>query len=260
MELSIKAELQYRLSGATDLLLQIEPCSDDGQTCAAADLEIAGEPPSRALPGDDGVGMRRWVVRSDMFECRFEARVHLHRAVPPLAALAADPFQDLPPEVVPYLMPSRFCHSEQFVDFVRAQFGADASGAIVSHMASWIRGQFRYDPAASLPGMTATDSFHASAGVCRDYAHMLITFARAMGVPARYVSVYGHAVYPQDFHAVAEVWLDGAWQLIDPTGMTHPAEVARIGVGRDAADVSFLTSYGPVSLISQQVDVTIAQR
>src|SRR3546814_5329824 len=47
---------------------------------------------------------------------------------------------------------------------------------------------------------------------------------RAAHIPARMASVYALRVAPQDFHAVAEVYLDGDWHMVDATGMTRPAE------------------------------------
>jgi transglutaminase-like putative cysteine protease len=101
--------------------------------------------------------------------------------------------------------------------------------------------------------------------VCRDYAHVLIVLARAAAIPARYVSGYAPQVDPQDFHAVAEVFLGdskgpgGSWHLVDATGMARAGEIAKIGIGRDAADVSFLTSFGTIEMVTQEVEVTIAQ-
>ena len=66
-------------------------------------------------------------------------------------------------------------------------------------------------------------------------------------------------VTPQDFHAVAEVFLDGSWHLVDATGMATEGEMAKIGIGRDAADVAFLTSFGPVIMNSQTVEVTVIE-
>ena len=80
--------------------------------------------------------------------------------------------------------------------------------------------------------------------------------ARAAAIPARYASVYAPDVSPPDFHAVAEVFLGGAWHLVDATGMARPEEIARIGVGRDAADSSFLSSFGLAELVNQLVTVT----
>ncbi len=260
MELEIRVALHYGLVAPTDLLLDIEPVSDAGQTCLSSVLVIEDTPKTRRLTDGGGPASRRWIAAEDRFACEFTARVALHREIENLETCQADPVFDLPADVVPYLFPSRFCHSEQFEDFVSAQFGTQVSGAMVAAMADWIFENFRYNPAVSFSGTTATDSFHAMAGVCRDYAHVLITFARAAGIPARFVSVYGASVDPQDFHAVAEVWLEGAWHLVDPTRMTRPDAVVRINSGRDAADVAFLTSYGPLTFIAQSVHVTEAQR
>lgn len=260
MELEISVSLHYGLSAPTTLLLDIEPSSDAGQTCLSAQVWLENDPAHRALRTEAGQGSRRWIAAQDSFHCQFEARIALHRQANNLATCHAQPLFELPADVVPYLFPSRFCHSEQFEDFVSAQFGTQVSGAMVAAMADWIFENFRYNPAVSFSGTTATDSFHAMAGVCRDYAHVLITFARAAGIPARFVSVYGASVDPQDFHAVAEVWLDSAWHVVDPTRMTRPDAVVRINSGRDAADVAFLTSYGPLTFIAQSVHVTEAQR
>ncbi len=83
----------------------------------------------------------------------------------------------------------------------------------------------------------------------------MIALVRASAIPARFASVYAPNVEPQDFHAVAEVFLDGTWYLVDATGMAAGDEMAKIGVGRDAADTSFLTSYGQAQLNRQTVNV-----
>lgn len=72
--------------------------------------------------------------------------------------------------------------------------------------------------------------------------------SRSVGIPARIVSAYAPNVVPQYFHAVVDVFLDGNWHLIDPTGMAQIREIVRIGVGRDAADISFMSSYGWMEL------------
>ena len=68
---------------------------------------------------------------------------------------------------------------------------------------------------------------------------------------------------PPDFHAVAEVFLadpsvpdGGAWHLVDATGMADPADTVKIGVGRDAADVSFMTVFGEASFDAKEVSAT----
>ena len=73
-------------------------------------------------------------------------------------------------------------------------------------MRDWIAGNFSYEP-VSTTSTTALDSFVERRGICRDYAHVLVTLARASAIPARYVSCYAPGVDPPDFHAVAEVFL-----------------------------------------------------
>ncbi len=99
------------------------------------------------------------------------------------------------------------------------------------------------------------ETFVERRGICRDYAHLMITLARASGMPARIVSVYAPDVEPPDFHAVAEVFVGGEWRLVDATGMAQPDTMVRIGVGRDAADVAFLIVYGQNELKEQKVAV-----
>ena len=73
------------------------------------------------------------------------------------------------------------------------------------------------------------------AGVCRDFAHLAITFCRALNIPARFVTGYArYAEPPPDFHAVFEAFLGGRWQLFDPTELSPMRDLVRIGTGRDA--------------------------
>ena len=96
------------------------------------------------------------------------------------------------------------------------------------------------------------------AGVCRDFAHLGITFARALGIPARAVSAYALDLNPPDFHAVFEVYLDNTWWLIDPTRLAPIEGIVRIGSGRDASDIAFLTSDKQCQVLSQVINVKAA--
>src|SRR3546814_5629481 len=100
-------------------------------------------------------------------------------------------------------------------------------------MRDWIENRFTYVSGAGNSETGALDSFVERRGVCRDYTHVMIALARAAHIPARMASVYALRVAPQDFHAVAEVYLDGDWHMVDATGMTRPAETARSCTGRD---------------------------
>ena len=103
---------------------------------------------------------------------------------------------------------------------------------------------------------SAYDTFSLRAGVCRDFAHLGITFCRALGIPARFVSAYGWQLVPQDFHAVFEAYLGDRWYLFDATRTAPLDGLVRIAVGRDAADSAFSTFYGSVNFQRKLITVT----
>jgi len=161
----------------------------------------------------------------------------------------------LPGETIQYLMPSRFCPSDRFQSLAEAEFGSFEGGARIAAISDWIHSHITYASGSSDAETSAMETYIDRKGVCRDFAHLMITLARASTIPARFVSVYGVGVTPQDFHAIAEVFLDGTWYMVDATGMSSSDRMAKIGVGRDAADVSFLTSYARAEMTSQTVEV-----
>jgi hypothetical protein len=255
MRFLIRTHLLYDAMQPCDLLLQIEAAAKDDQHLHSVEMTFDPASDVRDVEGEEGVGIRKWIQTGSKFECRYQAQVDVMRIATDLDGLHQTARVQIPADVIKFLMPSRYCHPELFLDFVSTQFGDLKGGALIIAMRDWISSNFTYDSAASPVGTTATNSFNSLSGVCRDYAHMLITLARAAGIPARFASVYGPDVKPQDFHAVAEVYLDGRWHLVDATGMAKPADIVRIGVGRDAADASFMTSYGRMDLVEQSVEV-----
>jgi transglutaminase-like putative cysteine protease len=194
-------------------------------------------------------------------EVRYEASVAVDRDLPALENLHQLSPHRLPGDAVKFLLSSRYCFSNQFLAFVEEEFGGTEGGARIAAIRDWLNTHIAYSPGVSGPQTTAVDTFHARAGVCRDFAHMLVTLARASSIPARYVSCYAPGVTPQDFHAVAQVYLanpqgtGGDWHLVDATGMADLEHAAIIGVGRDAADVAFVTSFAPMQFEYVKVDV-----
>lgn len=258
MRLLIEADLDYWLPEPADVLLQIEAALLPDQRIEAERLTVTSEQPLAAVPGDDGIGQRCWVRADRQLVASYRATLVIERVVMPIAALAPTPPRALPAETVPYLLPSRYCQSDRLEGFVRAEFGALQGGALAAALADWVGINLRYRAATSSGETTALDTFGRREGVCRDYAHLLVALARAGEIPARCVSAYAPGVDPPDFHAVAELWLDGGWHLIDATGMARPEEIARVVVGRDATDIAFMTVFGTACLQNQRVSVTRA--
>lgn len=257
MRLTIEAELDYRFARPTDVLLALEIAPGDDQTLIADRLTVDGSGPLKPVSGEGGIGRRTWATASGRFVARYTATVDVLRPVPDLARLSAVPVRDVPPDAVQYLWPSRYCQSDRLCAFVARTFGRLEGGAKIAAMAEWIARKIDYVRGSSDASTTALDSFVRRQGICRDFAHLMLSFARAADIPARMVAGYGLGVDPPDFHALAEVWLTdgeaGAWYMVDATGMTRADGVARIAVGRDATDISFMTSFGTATLVSQKV-------
>jgi len=120
----------------------------------------------------------------------------------------------------------------------------------VQAIRDWVCGRTAFRPGSSNSSTSALDTLVEQAGVCRDFAHLMIALCRALNIPARFVTSidYGAApeLGPPDFHAFVEAFLGDRWYSFDPTGLTAPMALVRIGTGRDAADVSFATIFGAV--------------
>lgn len=258
MILNIDAYLHYNLEYPTGLILQIEGAATPEQTVQSASISFSEIDNFARVAAEANIGERLLMNAQGQFSCRYISTMEINRTAANISELAATPPQNLPGDVIRYLMPSRYCPSDLFMDFVAAEFGHLFGGARIAAISDWISRRFSYVPGASTGQTTALETFVQRKGICRDFAHVLITLARASSIPARFASAYAPHIVPQDFHAIAEVYLDGAWHLIDPTKMAEPHEVAIIGVGMDAAEVAFMTSYGFAGLCEQSVVVNVA--
>ena len=161
------------------------------------------------------------------------------------------PVQFLPEEALVYLLGSRYCETDLMADEAWRLFGNGPTGwhrvqAICDFVHEHIT--FGYEHARST--MTASQVYEAKAGVCRDYAHLAVTFCRCMNIPARYCTGYlsyigeplphGEA----DFAAWFEAYLDGEWHVFDPRNNRRFIGRIPMAFGRDATDVSLSNSFG----------------
>ncbi len=259
MILDIKVHLHYALTQPTALLLQIEAANQDDQRVVNASIGLSETEHFARVSAENNLGDRIWLRCDGDFLCDYSATIDVNRRVSEIASLDAVAPHLLPGDTVRYLMPSRYCPSDEFQSFVTAEFGEFSGGERIAAIRDWIHDKIEYVSGSSSGQTTALDTVVQRQGICRDFAHVLICLARASTIPARFASVYAPDVTPQDFHAVAEVFLEGAWHLVDATGMAGADTIARIGVGLDAAEVAFLSSYGPMKLVNQTVAVAIAQ-
>lgn len=149
-----------------------------------------------------------------------------------------------PVDLIRYLRPSRYCESDTLLPTAVAEFHGLHGRDLLEAVSSWVGSELSYVPGSSAPTDGAVQTLLLRQGVCRDYAHLVIALLRALDVPARLVSVYAPGLSPMDFHAVAEAYVDGAWQVVDATTLAPRQTLVRIATGRDASDTAFLTNHG----------------
>ena len=161
----------------------------------------------------------------------------------------------LPDDVIVYLLGSRYCETQELNDLAWKLFGDVPPGwaraqAIVKYAHERI--SFGYKHAR--PTRTAFEAHEEQIGVCRDYAHLAITLCRCMNIPARYCTGYLGDIRippvpgPMDFSGWFEAFLDGAWYTFDARFNTPRIGRILIARGRDAADVAISTAFGANTL------------
>lgn len=158
----------------------------------------------------------------------------------------------LPGQVLAYLYPSRYCQSDRLHRLAVKEFGHLRQGySRVQAIRDWVNQRVTFASNSSTGYTTAVDTLIDEAGVCRDFAHLMIALCRAVNIPARFVSGidYGAdpALGPTDFHAYVEVYVGHRWYMFDPSGTAIPMGFVRFATGRDAADAAFATMFGGVS-------------
>ncbi len=260
MRFSIDCQLEYTAAVDTTLILNIEAQRGGGQRILNETLTLPDvEGDAHEVP-ETGNRYRRLILPAGTHRIAYAAEVETRPAIAEVSGIGEMPVAQLPFDVIPHLYPSRYCQSDRLGRFAWRQFGDIATGhEKVEAICNWIYENVDYLAGTSDGSTSAYDTFTLRAGVCRDFAHLGITFARALGIPARFVSAYALELVPQDFHAVFEAWLDGRWYLFDATRLCPIDGIVRIAVGRDAADTAFATYFGqldgpPKSITVSRID------
>jgi transglutaminase-like putative cysteine protease len=258
MRISVQADLTYRFAESCEVLLLLEAARGPDQTVESERLVLT--PVGEITRRDDALtGERRTVLTAQGdVNISYQATVEIAARGACLLGAQAMSIRDLPAEVLPFLRGSRYCPSDEFEAFVRRKFDGLHGGDKVEAMVDWIRSHLDYRAGVSTSRSTARDTFLDCAGVCRDFTHLAISLCRAADIPARAVSAYAWGLEPPDMHAVMEVYLEGRWRLIDPTGKAPVDGLVRVATGRDAADIAFMTIFGRADLVAQSFSALAA--
>ena len=168
--------------------------------------------------------------------------------------------EDLPAETLNFLLASRYCETDRLSEVAWNLFGQAPMGwGRVQAICDFVHRHivFGYEYAGATK--TAWDVFNEATGVCRDYAHLAVTFCRCMNIPARYCTGYLGDIGmpppygPMDFAGWFEAYLGGRWHTFDARNNMPRIGRVLIAQGRDAADVPITHTFGPNTLVSFKV-------
>ena len=177
---------------------------------------------------------------------------------------------ELPPEVLRYLLASRYCETDLLLNTAYRMFGHTAPGwGRVQAICDWVYEHVTFGYSFARSSKSAVEVLSDRKGVCRDFQHLAIAFCRCMNIPARYATGYlgdigvPPADSPMDFSAWFEAYLDGRWWTFDARHNRPRIGRVLMAVGRDAADVAITTSFGTATLtqfniVTDEVHSTVA--
>ena len=253
VRLQFTISLGYQvLDPLCDFIFNIQSAATPRQRVFDESLDINQAVTSlESVQGDEGCRYLRLQASAGRLSVIYRGTVDIDHFRENPAVLREMPVSELTLGQLRYVYPSRYCQSDRLRAMANYEFGGLPHGYFrVLAIAQWVNQRTRFLPGSSGSATSAVDTMLDHAGVCRDFAHLMISLCRALNIPARFVTGIDYGADPSlgatDFHAYVEVLLSGRWYLFDPSGVAPPMGLVRLGTGRDAADVSFATVFGNV--------------
>jgi transglutaminase-like putative cysteine protease len=256
MKFKISCELEYSLNGPATFLFALKCIETGGQKILRESLTTS--PFVMVDEFNLAGGMNRFsrlaTFNSGNLSLFYEADVSTSVRIVGREAIWPDPLKALAPEAIPFLLPSRYCPSDQMRRQALTLFGhLESQYEIATGVSDWIHDNITYVVGSSGESSSALDTMEQRQGVCRDFAHLGITMCRALNVPARYATCYAYRLHPPDFHACFEVFIGGWWYVFDPTRLAPLNGLVRIATGRDATETAVCTIFGDPQLLRSVV-------
>jgi transglutaminase-like putative cysteine protease len=259
LKLHVGCDILVRAGADCPIVAMLRPASGLAQWLSSETYAFDPWVPTTEYVDTYGNLCQRMVVPQGDMRLWVEATVETE---PELAVAPSAPFtlvQDLPDIALQYLLPSRYCPSDRLV--ARAQeiaAGAAPGYAQVEAIRAWIQANVENRYGTSDASTDAEATLDRGAGVCRDFAHVGIALTRALSIPARMVVGYLLGLDPMDLHAWFEAYVGGRWYTFDATQGEPRGGRVVLAYGRDAADVAFISNYGPLQTVAMKVWVEIA--
>lgn len=249
--LSVGCEFQYESTWPAPAVMLVQPHPDIPSKVQHEEWSSAPMLSSHLYQDLYANRCRRFVLPSGPATLRYDATVEVAAEPDEVDVTAVQhPVEDLPDDVLVYTLASRYCPSDALSATAWHLFGSTPYGwSRVQAVCDWIHQHIRYG-LHSTPLTTAVDVFVGQGGMCRDFAHLGVTFCRALNIPARYTFGYVPDISlpppspTMDFHAWFEVYLNRRWWTFDARFNRPLVGRVPIGRGRDAVDVAMMTTYG----------------
>ncbi|MDO9596950.1 MAG: transglutaminase family protein [Azoarcus sp.] len=253
IRIELNVDLKYEIdSQGADFVFNIHAAHTPSQIITAENL-VLNQPIEQQLHTDPFTGNRYLRLHAQPGELllSYSASVELTHHFADPSTIPEVPVRNLPPEVMGYIYPSRYCQSDRLLKLAGNEFGHLWQGySRVIAIRDWVKTHVAFTSNTSNSTTSAVDTLVEQVGVCRDFAHLMIALCRAVNIPARFATGtdYGAdpVLGPPDFHAYVEVYLGNRWYIFDPSGTAIPMGLVRFGTGRDAADVAFASIFGNV--------------
>jgi transglutaminase-like putative cysteine protease len=255
----VGCDVAYETSVETPILFVVKPCLDGSQLVREEKLSFGPGLPSREYADSHGNITYRAMLVPGRNEIHHDALVSVSSLPENLDMTGeAVPVDKLPPALLRYTLPSRYCDSDKLMNFAWEHFGQIPNGPQrVQAICNWIHHNIEYRYCSGRPDISAAEVIGRGYGVCRDFAHIGIALCRAFNLPARYVTGHlpdiGCPDSGMDFHAWMEVWLGQDWFIFDPRFNTPRIGRVKTSQGLDAVDGAFSTIYGEARLAFFQV-------
>ncbi len=250
-------DIVFEVSIATPFILMLRPRSGLHQWVARESYTL--NPSLQAIEFTDNYGnlCQRLVAPPGEFSIHTSADILTDGNIDIGTGAAFEEVQALPDTVLTYLLPSRYCEADRFIELGQQIVAGVAPGydqvAAIEH---WIRQNIRFNPDASQFQLSAVEVNQQGEGVCRDLAHVGIALCRGLCIPARMVVGYLYGLVPMDFHAWFEAYVGGRWYTFDATQPHAIGGRVTVAYGHDAADVAIYNQFGP-GLYPQKMSVHV---
>lgn len=245
----------YDAPKATTILLMVKPQHNRTQEVSQERFILNPERTGEEFQNENGNTVYRVVLPEGKTTIEHDALVVVSSQVDNFGLLPRyESLSEVPTSTLRYTLPSRYCDSDNLIDFSKKQFGKHPVGVeLVQAICDWTHDNIEYRAGIDSSTTTASQAIERRFGVCRDFAHVAIALCRTFDLPTRYIC--GHladigrksAGTPMDFHAYFEVYL-GAWFTFDARFNVPRIGRIKVAQGLDASDTAIATAYGEVPL------------